>query len=123
MRRGRAALLLGQAGSAQRAFDRGLELEPGNPELQLNSAAADLADGQWEAARGRLRELIRGGEAGKDCWLLALLFADLATAESRCGCLDEALRLRLQLLELAPPPSCHPPQQWLGWAKEGLGAR
>jgi hypothetical protein len=116
--RGKARMLLGQAGEAAAAFAEACAAEPDRVDLQINRGAALVAAGEIGAALEALRQLYQQHYEHLEGAEKTALLRNLATAEARGGELAVALHLRRQWLQL--DPDSQPSGRWLQWAQQGL---
>lgn len=115
---GKAQMLLGQPADGLKSFEAGLSQAPEQPELQINTGAARLANGDVSGALTLLREVWKQGLEALDPTTQVALLRNLAAAEAQAGNVAAALQLRRRWLELDAQAVTL--QRWLGWAQAGL---
>jgi len=94
--RGRLLLILGEAAKALAELEKGVELEPNDPESHSALGVALLATGKAEQALGRFRRAV---ELDRDN---PARLANLGTAHMMRGQVDEAIKAYERAVALAP---------------------
>jgi len=114
-------LYQGELESALALYQQALALEPLDPKLILNTAAASLALGDRTTALKLLRPLARRRHTLNDARVVCSLLSNLALAELEVGQVAEAAHLRAELAGRSPDTV--PLQDWLEdarrWAEMG----
>ena len=115
---GKAQMLLGKTADGLQSFEAGLALAPEQADLQINTGAARLANGDVHGALTLLRGMWKKGLEALDPATQLALLRNLAAAEAKAGNVAAALQLRRRWLEL--DAQAVPLNRWLGWAQAGL---
>ena len=115
---GQAQMLLGQPADGLQSFEAALAASPSDAELQINTGAARLANGDAKGALALLRGVWHEGVDNLRPKSLNALYRNLSAAESKASNLNNALFMRLRWLQ--HDPQAVPLQAWLSWAKQGL---
>ena len=115
---GKAQMLLGKPADGLQSFNAALAAAPGDRELQINTGAAQLANGNAQEALALLRGVWQQGLESLQPSSQQALLRNLSAAEAKAGFLAGALQLRLKWFQLNP--QANPLERWLGWAKQGL---
>ncbi|MFL0789977.1 MAG: tetratricopeptide repeat protein [Prochlorococcus sp.] len=118
MLKGKAQMLQGERKKALASFEQALALAPEKTDIRINTGAARLTNGDGPGALKLLRQVYREGLDFLEASKQKAVLRNLASAESKAGVPEVALRLRLQWLRL--DPNALPLDRWLGWAKAGL---
>lgn len=115
---GKAQMLLGQVADGGQSFEAALAAAPREVELQINTGAARLANGDVEGALTLLRGVWQQGIDSLEAANQQALLRNLSAAEAKAGYLAGALQLRLKWFQR--DRQAVPMQRWLGWAQQGL---
>ena len=115
---GKAQMLLGQAADGLQSFEAALAQEPDQPDLQINTGAARLANGDVNGALSLLQLVWQQGLEALEPATQKALLRNLAAAEAKAGHVAAALQLRRRWLEL--DAEAVPLDRWLRWAQAGL---
>lgn len=115
---GKAQMLLGQPADGLQSFKAALAAAPNDVELQINTGAARLANGDAQGALVLLRRVWQQGLDALQPSSQQALLRNLSAAEAKAGYLAGALQLRLKWFQR--DPQAVPMQRWLTWAQQGL---
>lgn len=115
---GKAQMLLGKTADGLQSFEAALAQAPDQPDLQINTGAARLANGDVNGARSLLQLVWHQGLEVLEPAMQGALLRNLAAAEAKAGHVAEALQLRRRWLEL--DAQAVPLKRWLSWAQVGL---
>ncbi len=114
----KAQMLLGKTEDGLRSFEAALAAEPDSTDFKINTGAARLADGDIDGALTLLRGVYEAGIDKLNPTIVPALLRNLSVAEARSDQRHEALKLRLELFQIAPQSVSK--DRWLKWAKDGL---
>lgn len=115
---GKAQMLLGRPADGLQSFEAALAASPSDAELQINTGAARLANGDAQGALALLRGVWQQGLDALQPSSQQALLRNLSAAEAKAGYLAGALQLRLKWFQHVP--QAVPMQRWLAWAQQGL---
>lgn len=115
---GKAQMLLGKPADGLQSFEAALVAAPSDAELQINTGAARLANGDAQGALGLLRGVWQQGLESLQPSSQQALLRNLSAAEAKAGFLAGALQLRLNWFQL--DPQALPLGRWLSWSQQGL---
>ena len=115
---GKAQMLLGKPADGVQSFEAALKAAPGDAELQINTGAARLANGDAQGALALLRGVWQQGLDALQPSSQQALLRNLSAAEAKAGYTAGALQLRLKWFQRNP--EAVPMQRWLTWAQQGL---
>ena len=115
---GKAQMLLGRSSEGLKSFEAALAAAPQTRDLQINTGAARLANGDIAGALTLLRAVWKAGLDTLEPASRSALLRNLAAAEAKAGNTAAALQLRHRWLQL--DPSAVAVERWLGWAQAGL---
>ena len=115
---GKAQMLLGKLADGLQSFKAALAAAPGDRELQINTGAAHLANGDAQEALALLRGVWQQGLESLPPSSQQALLRNLSAAEAKAGFLAGALQLRLKWFQL--DPQALPLGRWMSWSQQGL---
>ena len=115
---GKAQMLLGKLADGLQSFEAALATAPSDAELQINTGAARLANGDAHGALALLRRVWQQGLDALQPSSQQALLRNLSAAEAKAGYLAGALQLRFKWFQR--DPQAVPMKRWLSWAQQGL---